>query len=125
MEANELRIGNYVYEKGKLKELHSISNHNAKDYSKTKPIPLTEEWLVKLGCSLISHDFKNYYSMELVDNLHFYSNPKRSGFVIGEFECECGQVTDDIDVDIIEVKYVHTFQNLYFALTGEELIIKS
>ena len=73
---------------------------------KPYPIPLTEEWLFKFGFKLVeSHDDHLYYLEEtdfsLNRSFQFNNYYKR-----------------------IELKYVHQLQNLYFALTGEELTIK-
>ena len=60
MKASELRIGNYFLDgEDKLCKTHSI-NHNyiicwinkhigSLDIKYVKPIPLTEEWLIKFG----------------------------------------------------------------------------
>ena len=107
MEAKELRIGNLVYEKGKVKEMYSISNNNAKDYSNMKPIPLTEEWLLKFGFNKISgwDDYKGWIKDDV------------------ELECDCYGF-DFINYLDKGVDYVHQLQNLYFALTNNELTIK-
>lgn len=58
MKANELRIGNYVYrqwdkmvkqQEGERTSLYQIENVNLQSALKYDPIPLTEEWLTKLG----------------------------------------------------------------------------
>jgi hypothetical protein len=73
-----------------------------------EPIPLTEEWLLKFGFHL--DPYKNFE----LNNI----NINRLNFKLTIFE-------DDDRYDIpIKTKYVHQLQNLYFALTGEELIIK-
>ena len=105
MKATELRIGNYVIEKGKIKPMYSISNHNAKDYSRIKPIPLTEEWFVKFG-------FES-------DGIEWWNGILSIGI------CKEGLrylPTEQINVRVgIVLQYVHQLQNLYFALTNEEL----
>lgn len=60
-----------------------------------KPIPLTEEWLKKLGFEKDGEVPK----IIIIDDYQIYPNAK--------------------------VAYVHQIQNLYFALTGEELKAKS
>ena len=107
MEAKDLRIGNYVVDKfGKtfqIKELHY------KKTVKRKPIPLTEEWLIKFGfdkeedyyVSVLGYDF---------GEIKIYPSP--NGFFFQE-----GVIQQHI-------KYVHKLQNLYFALTNKELTIK-
>jgi len=101
MKANELRIGNLVYNPN-LKEVRTLDILDIRDYAEQRlikdfePIPLTEEWLVKFGL------------MSIKTELGFWNNGDAIYFSYG-FEKS------------IELKYVHQLQNLYFALTGEEL----
>jgi hypothetical protein len=69
-----------------------------------KPIPLTEEWLLKFGFEQKSlHYFKeNIFVITLED---------------GYFECLLGNYE-------VKLKYAHELQNLYWALSGKELTIK-
>lgn len=112
MKANELRIGNWIEKDGKQYAATGLTifcvgnNH--------KPIPLTEEWLVKFGINNVSVTrIKCYqtkfrcYNITIEDNI----------FKFWVADCDdCGFALD--------IKYVHQLQNLYFALTGEELILK-
>lgn len=127
IQSNELRIGNMLHfpftnEKVEVlginahvenfKIINSISfkkesNLYCEKISVLKPIPLTEEWLFKLGFEG-SEIFKNSYILNSVeiyiqDGLYWY----------------------DFGNDRVEVKTIHQLQNLYFALTNEELTIKS
>ncbi len=84
------------------------------DIADFEPIPLTEEWLVKLG-------FEETYKSQHTQRFDLISNTK--------FGYNKNLKTDIyyirwIGEDFIHIKYVHQLQNLYFALTGEELIIK-
>jgi hypothetical protein len=115
MEAKELRIGNYVCvtEKHTLKvkiindedEIMSTVSDNS-PYITTasllafKPIPLTEEWLLKFG-------FENPLSSIFLN---------KSGWIISYEQHSFRWQTTPLE-------YVHQLQNLYFALTNEELII--
>jgi hypothetical protein len=113
MKANELRIGNLCQDKISGAQLKVTGTHK-NDISfyvidrnlfplqpgwQAEPIPLTEEWLVKFG--LMSTE------------LGFWNNGDAIYFDYGK-ENEKS----------IELKYVHQLQNLYFALTGEELEMK-
>ena len=113
MKSTELRIGNLVLDLGIPKEVLSINSFEAELESRIirnyrvrlddlKPIPLTEEWLAKLGYDLIS---ENHYGVlgHLIWKIE------------GRFYC---------DKNGMQLKYVHQLQNLYFALTNEELTIK-
>lgn len=105
--ANELRIGNYLTIIGitpikiDAQRILSISNGDT-DY---KPIPITEEWLLKFGFVKSDHYSGGYkwhngmfYILELAKDA---------------FYCDYTL--------IFSVDYVHQLQNLYFALTGTEL----
>jgi hypothetical protein len=123
IEAKELRIGNLIKwtllngNKSKANEVELICKDgiNIKGVSflfkEIEPIPLTEEWLIKFGFEEHTTNHK-YYKFGcaifrgLGDSINrFYYH--RSG------HSKC-----------IEIKYVHQLQNLYFALTNEELTIK-
>ena len=102
MEASELRIGNSIIQDDDFVFVTwwrlELMENNKIEY---KPIPLTEEWLLKFGFE------KRYETCFQYKN--FILNDK---FIM-------------MDIDItIQLKYVHQLQNLYHALTGEELTIK-
>ena len=104
MEITEVRIGNFInhLNKGVFKVLKSHFNSTI---IFSDPIPLTEEWLTKFGFELIEGNF------------HLYAN----GFSLDIN----GSITKFwVNETIVDIKYVHQLQNLFFALTGEELKIK-
>jgi hypothetical protein len=125
IESKELRIGNLIYNPvqkinlvvdGGLIATESMREKAVKDYKGFEPIPLTEEWLIKFGFD-IDIDNNNvvcglYKTIEVALSdkykVNFYIDDDNGGSV------QLG----------IKVKHVHTLQNLYFALTGEELKIK-
>ena len=82
-----------------------------------KPIPLTEEWLIKLGFTWsIAH--QGFFKKDFYYVIDFYETyPKVEGCIAflnknhrnGE--------------KLLSVKYVHELQNLYFVLTGSELTV--
>jgi hypothetical protein len=72
--------------------------------SNVQPIPLTEEWLVKFGFK--KDEYYNAIVKQPIE-LHVQDNI---------YWC-------DILWNSMEIKHVHQLQNLFFALTGEELII--
>jgi hypothetical protein len=102
---NELRIGNYFDQFGNI---HQIGWEDLKTLSISathlwcKPIPLTNEWLQKVDWNGYKDGyFNSYFSIE-----------NRSIFYCGDFT---GIVVDS----------VHELQNLYFALTKQELRFKN
>jgi hypothetical protein len=112
MKANELRIGNWVstiygmefqvYPMA-FKQMPTDEKHNL-ILNTWKPIPLTEKWLFKFG--FIKSSDNNYYKG---DKFTIYNRFENFGLIGGLLSWK-------------EFKYVHQLQNLYFALTGEELI---
>lgn len=126
MKSTELRIGNYVNAIDRRTNIHLPTNiplkvlqieiFNCEVLQTDKnpateekwikisncdlsPIPLTEEWLIKFG-----FEIKNYS----YTNSHYVKG--KFGFDLTTFEYKG-----------IKLKYVHQLQNLFFALTCEEL----
>lgn len=131
---NELRINNYVYYNNEHNEIGIITKlitdiitdinyvgiNNRIDIhylnKHINPIPLTEEWLIKfnfnemiegsnfskwcIGDNNVTHDYLLVLTQFKDENKFFFKN----GFHT--------------------IKYIHELQNLYFALSKEELILK-
>lgn len=75
-------------------------------------IPLSEDVLLKLGFEKYSaENFKH----QKVDKLRAYLQPIRNGYGIYLEGC----------YSLPNIKSVHQLQNLYYALTGEELTFKN
>lgn len=70
-----------------------------------KPIPLTEQWLLDFGFVLIKNDYPSPSDWYFIKNEITLSN--FTWIIHGHTKAL--------------MKYVHQLQNLYFALTGEEL----
>lgn len=82
--------------------------HSGTNYKDIVPIPLTEELLLKIGFKRNGNYWdKGCFSLPI--------HPTKSG---GEFI-----LVPNNFVAAIPLKYLHQLQNLYFALTGEELTI--
>jgi hypothetical protein len=118
MEANELRIGNYVKMPNLIKPIKVSIIDTTQNSTKTKaqPIPLTEEWLLNFGFELLYtgkfrkvYDFSKDLRFGYQDNYGLANIESSVTFVGNSFK---------------HIKYVHQLQNLYFALTGNELIFK-
>ena len=115
MEARELRLSNLVLKDNieyiiDTKFFLDVYDGTCYQYE-FKPIPLTEEWLLKFGFS----KFLNQYT--LITSVHkkdFKNIPFIVLYLDNKFEY------DDLRFRT-NLKYVHQLQNLYFALTGEEL----
>jgi hypothetical protein len=113
MKSNELRIGNYYLSFGvDLKQVETLTKDKILiDFT---PIPLTKEWLLNLGFkkdvdgSFMKNDISIFLDKRFKTNLFLQEN--QDNFKWFSYECK--------------IQYVHQLQNLYFALTGDELIFK-
>lgn len=126
MKANELRIGNLVSETPKYAEgfirkivaLHEndawFENGDFEQYENVYPLKITEEWMYKFGFKK-----KEDYDDELGD---LYDLEWWGGFYLKEdyFIPKPYYFAEAFNYDF-KLKYVHQLQNIYFALTGEEL----
>jgi len=75
------------------------------------PIPLTEEWLIKFGFEKTS------------DNMYWVQPDNFMYFELNNFGI-IATFPDSVADFGKRVNNVHSLQNLYFALTGEELTIR-
>lgn len=109
MKASEIRIGNYCKQiTHSSNKVVSVSKEHFEviegDEIDLFPILLLEEWLLKFGFS--------YFGL--------------GRYELGDFRLLVQNNYIVLDTGGLEptIKYVHQLQNLYFALTGEELTIK-
>ena len=78
IKANELRIGNLVYDNlGGTLKIKGISLES--DLSHIKPIPLTEEWLLKFGIDFTSEKEWHHLTFTIKDLL-FETSSSIKGF---------------------------------------------
>jgi hypothetical protein len=142
MKVTELRIGNYIngiVDEGDnetplalcvVSTLDSIdmaewpiictSDVNAEWFDGFKPIKITAEWLLKFGIKRINNSMFRFGAITFqathIDDGGGLSErllSTRKAFKI----CLAGKF-------ICNIEHIHQLQNLYFALTGEELEIK-
>jgi hypothetical protein len=116
MKANELRIGNFINRNDIKLPLTEFSFDLVKVLYNYSPIPLTEEWLLKFGFeNMTSNERFPWWEHKDFIYLDFRILLYENNFYFDNGASEhCGQ----------PLKYVHQLQNIYFALTGEELTIK-
>lgn len=125
IQANELRIGNLVYNESyitekitsviedqvKSKPYLSFFDENWVNIKHIEPIPLTEEWLLKFGFE--------------TDEICFY----KENFTIGHFAgnmfiwLPSGSLSSSKYG--VEIKTIHHLQNLYFSLFEKELVLST
>jgi hypothetical protein len=116
IQANELRLGNLILKNNEIHEISSlffVDLHDGtirENYNNSyiiEPIPLTEEWFLKFGFRT-----EETYCFELDD---ISINTKR------ELMWVFTKCKNNVELEF--PKYVHELQNLYFALTNNELEI--
>lgn len=120
LKAQELRIGNLVQSYADIISVEYVDKlllkgvfHRDVIYNTSlqvkhcKPIPLNEEWLLKLG---FQKDRNGYFLGVLS-----FSETNSNELMI---------CINDLPIQTI-CKYVHQLQNLYFSLTGVELELSS
>lgn len=111
MKATELRIGNLINRNGIIITVSwGTLKAICENIDVGNPIPVTEEWLqkfewIKTGGILNTHTDKNYQYVLEYDNEWNFINANEMTF-------------------LKTIKFVHEFQNLYFALTGYELTLQ-
>lgn len=86
---------------GSRSDIIGLERHPLTAFNRVSPIPLTEEWLIKLGFGK-----QNGYPFEMLNG---YIKIRNGIYFFKYYQLE------------IELNYVHQLQNLYFALTSKEL----
>ena len=133
IKANEFRIGNLYSDKELPNSTANILivqqiNHKfevVRDHflindcyteDKCFPVPLTPEYLERFGFSLSVRDKRVYTDNNTYNGYHtgYYFATHSGLFYFVESSIYSPKA----------IKYVHQFQNMYFALTGEELKIQ-
>ena len=138
----EFRIGNLVEYDGRVFEIDSVSEVlptlntiefgiGVVDWNNLKPIPLTEDWLVRLGGEKLPyHNILNSIFFKVGRNrIVSVGNVGTPNEMI--WLCQVNATNDKIIYDLICLRNydydgytpVHTFQNLIHALTGTELTL--
>lgn len=123
IKVNELRPGNYVLHNDELMQIESYCNGKVNVYAgyygdaphihgidcgNINLIPLTPEWMERCGFK----EGTNYlFGKQLKLGIH-------SDYTY------IGTLTSTSAAYVAPTQYVHQLQNLYFALTGDELQIK-
>jgi hypothetical protein len=140
MKANELRIGNYVNNMGVMIKFDEADwdcivskAFSQNPMERYEPIPLTDNWLLKFGfeSSIVTYPndgsvysyTKNYLPNDIYTDcyLNFLSNSRDATLRLWNNK-KLNEVS--FSCPICMCQNVHQLQNLYFALTGQELTIK-
>lgn len=133
MKANELRIGNWILWNGPLIAENALISSICKEeigfrcgdfglIENIEGILLTQDWLYKFGFEQINKS-SNSYIIYADQNHDYYLQidvrRNDANYIILD------NTFDDLRAfSMVEIIHVHQLQNLYFALTGKELILK-
>ena len=128
MKANELRIGNLVYYRKEDYKVVLIAEDLIKidigygavqrfeknpiispNIDELKPIPLTEEWLLKFGFYKVNHIGGYSFYAHKKNNFDIYLDEKKIKWYGHITQCKF---------------FVHSFQNLYYEIQNNELELK-
>ncbi len=135
MNPKDLRVGNLIQDNNRF-EMYvcgifkdevlcdfesnqgDVWEYSEKELEFLNPIPITVEWLEKLGLENLSYGYEIKIIPDLilrviVNNGNYYPQLEQAN--------RKGKVRV---IDLLKIEKVHHLQNLYFALTGEELTIK-
>ena len=128
MKLNELRIGNYIklmlnYEDFAIvqvtfNDLEAV--HNKKGVY--EPMPLTDEWLYKFGFKYIDKGDNDYITYTDPNHDYYLQLDVRNDGKYSILDND-NSFNDLRAFSMVDISYVHQLQNLYFALTGEELTL--
>ena len=118
MKANELRIGNYItFDSVDKPSYFEINLFNYLD--RLKPIQLTEEWLLRAGFKYKKYHPTTIGSANVFGSGLYVSQMINNGFSL-VFQTD--KKSFYFEFSDRYIKYVHELQNIYFALTGVELV---
>jgi hypothetical protein len=132
MKANELRIGNWVYiPQAKTNEQIGVIEENGRFLTKgyktsyssiecLRPIPLTEEWLLRFGFRKKASFSDHTIHIDMTNILCLDNDNNESEFsAVSIYD-----VDEGVWIYLESIQYVHQLQNLYFVLSREELKLK-
>jgi len=122
MKANDLRIGNYIKDIFDVKK-HEVRQLDLEDFSAMlnyknsnhrntyNPVELNDEWIK-------SFNFENSKTQDKFftkdNNIGISTADDKFRFIQGNFVCQ---------LVLRDIEFVHELQNLYYALTGVELLV--
>ena len=120
MKSSELRIGNYIKQPNGVNMVFRISEGedvNTFPEEEIEAIPLTEEWLLKFGWIWNDecNSYEKYPNGDARMNLSYHGI--NNSYTMFNYV---------LKATIVErIWYAHQLQNIYFALTGNELELQN
>ena len=134
METKELRLGNIVnylngssWLQGKVTSIGEsrcvVETVSVKAIN-MQGIVITDEWLLKLGFiereDTIEEGYPTYWPLQGNGRFRIYYSDFNQKFNFDVFDFKSGDCVERI----LTIDHIHQLQNLFFNLTGEELIVK-
>ena len=129
MKTTDLRLGNFISinfgnrDDGKVITVDGVSDceiyneeYGYSPCNEFNPIPLTEQWLLDFGFNQ-SIEGQWYIHFDEMCLTIYEDLPQ---YIVEIHDMEM----DKSSIFLKSIQYVHQLQNLYFALTQEELILK-
>lgn len=116
IQVNELRIGNWAKWGDTFYRIEEVINGN---YDYLHPIPLTPDILEK--CGFVAKE-NNWFCKQYFTDCKEATEMMVIGINLKSGRCYIADV-DEFSPAMIayRIQYLHQLQNLFFALTGEEL----
>lgn len=134
MNANELRVGNWVEANSPMMQVKEITEHTVGlympgseadpflyDIEEIRPIKLSPEILEKCGFELNRNNELSIEINDIASHLELMSGA--GGFYYPSFT-QTPQGDEERTVYFNRIQSLHQLQNLYFSLCGEELNYK-
>ena len=122
MDPNELKIGNFVFDKdGNIETVYEISKYgdlyriNELDPDHFNPIPLTEQWLLKFGLEQMIDSTTYEWQDGDYRSVQVDLTPNEVAIHLCGYDSVMSSQCFPVDY----IQYVHEFQNLFFALKGK------
>jgi len=120
MKQTNFRIGNFILFKGKTQIITAFTLHNISKFPNDfELININEEWLFHFG-------FVEKYPLGVDFTPEEYNFRI---FKLNDFEIEIDlsnniiQLQNFLNITLLDYKYIHELQNLYFILVGKELVL--
>lgn len=120
MKSNEIRIGNLCLKQEEIYSITALDILNIEECEDRNsfhgfiPIVIEKEWINKFKFTFNEKN-NEWWKASLIGSriikIYFETGVNQFAFTINAMQFK-------------EIKYIHQLQNLYFALTGEELTIK-
>jgi len=127
MESKDLRIGNLIFAEKKIVEVNYLNpysigwgdgNFAPNKFDFFAPIPLTKEWLLKLGFK--EYDETLMFSI-IAGNYYDCRNNLKIKHLKIKFTDANNWRIENFGNKMVYVNYVHQLQNLYFAIMNVDL----